>query len=128
MSFPLGISNLVINANSDGWGPLSGEKISIFENVPYAHFDKKERCFRVADFSQNPAYVNKQTNVRYQRNRDDRDGNVEFAFKYDAADDSTFHLVDSSKSQTSRKLGRKFYLIYRKRNEIPNFNLIIFVF
>jgi hypothetical protein len=44
------ISNLNIQFNPDGWGPINGEKLVAFEDVPYAHFDKKEKTNRTADF------------------------------------------------------------------------------
>ena len=54
MSFVLnmkGIEDLQINFNPDGWGPTNGEKVHYaFEEVPYAHFDKKDKCNKPADF------------------------------------------------------------------------------
>ena len=48
------IFDLEIHFNPEGWGPVSGEKSVAFEEVPYAHFDKKDRCNRPADFAQGP--------------------------------------------------------------------------
>ncbi len=106
-SFTFGINNLSVQVNHEGWGPIIGEKLSQFEHVPYAHFDKKERCFRLADFSANPAHYKPNPRFNPRSRGDDRDGNTEFSHKYDATEDNTFHLVDSSKSHTKNKLGRK---------------------
>ena len=46
------ITGLEIQYNADGWGPRLGEKFGMFDSVPYAHFDKKEKCGRPADFTQ----------------------------------------------------------------------------
>lgn len=35
------IFDLDISHNPGGWGPVSGEKLSAFGEIPYAHFDKK---------------------------------------------------------------------------------------
>ena len=91
------IEGLELHFNSDGWGPLNGEKVAVFEEVPYAHFDKKDKCHRVADFAQN-SYTN-QYQKPYQRYRRDDMGNVDFTYKHDTLDDSTFQLVDTSKAQ-----------------------------
>ncbi len=91
--------NLDIHFNADGWGPVAGEKIPAFIGVPYAHFDKKDKIGRAADFvSQN------YQNQRQQRRRYD-DMATDFAYRYDAAEDSTFQLVDTVK--TVRKNGGK---------------------
>mmetsp|Transcript_21070 Transcript_21070/g.21767 ORF Transcript_21070/g.21767 Transcript_21070/m.21767 type:complete len:580 (+) Transcript_21070:69-1808(+) len=104
-------SGLDIQFNNDGWGPILGERLIPFDDVPYAHFDKKDKCWRHADFS-----TQGQTQKQYNRYRprgtggaggDDTSGNTEFIYRHDAAEDSTFKLVDTSKTQ-----GRK----YAKRN------------
>ena len=97
-SFTKSIDGLELHFNTDGWGPVNGEKVSTFDEVPYAHFDKKDKCYRVADFSQNS--YNQQYPRPYQRyNRRDEMGNGEFSYKHDAVEDSTFQLVDTSKTQ-----------------------------
>jgi hypothetical protein len=94
--------NLDICFNSDGWGPALGERVAAFDNVPYAQFDKKDKCFRPADFSQTPSYVK-----QYPRHRRGEEAavNAEFSYKHDAAEDSTFRLVDTSKTQSRNKYG-----------------------
>lgn len=57
------LSNIDIHFNPNGWGPIAGEKLPIFEGVPYAHFDKKERLNRAADFVQSTMQTGYQ---RYQ--------------------------------------------------------------
>ena len=94
------LENLDLHFNSDGWGPINGEKILAFDDVPYAHFDKKDKCSRVADFAQSYGQTFQKP---YQRYRRDEVGNADFAYRHDAAEDSTFQLVDTSKTQSKSK-------------------------
>lgn len=90
--------SLDIHFNNEGWGPKIGESVKAFEGVPYAHFDKKERLFRHADNFN----LQNQSSSRYQRPRPYRsseDVNAEFSYKYDNAEDSSFKLVDTAKTQ-----------------------------
>ncbi|KAJ1409071.1 hypothetical protein B484DRAFT_436119, partial [Ochromonadaceae sp. CCMP2298] len=93
------IADLDVNFNPDGWGPIGGEKANIFGEVPYAHFDKKDKCGRPADFVQTsyPAYQQK---PGFQKRRDEYFQNNDFSFKHDTQEDSTFQLVDTSKTQS----------------------------
>jgi hypothetical protein len=100
-SFTKSIEGLDYHFNVDGWGPVSGEKVQTFDEVPYAHFDKKDKCYRVADFSQNT--YGQQYQKPYQRYRRDEQGNQDFSYKHDAVEDSTFQLVDTSKTQQKSK-------------------------
>eukprot|EP01036_Dinobryon_divergens_P028544 gene28544-37502_t len=101
------ISNLRINFNPDGWGPISGEKAApLSQQVPYAHFDKKDKVGRTADFvfqqyqqqqqsqNQNSYFAQKQL---YQARRREEQlaalGTTDFSYKHDAAEDSTFQLI-----------------------------------
>lgn len=95
----LSISNLNISFNPDGWGPINGDKILAFDEVPYAHFDKKDKLGRPADFVQAT-----QSNYArpYQRRREEATS-TDFSYKHDAAEDSTFQLVDTSKTQSKSK-------------------------
>jgi hypothetical protein len=94
--------NLDINFNSEGWGPKVGETVAAFEDVPYAHFDKKDRLFRHADTFN---LHNQHNNQRYQRNRyrGNDEVNAEFSYKHDSTEDSSFKLVDTAKSQTKSR-------------------------
>ncbi len=105
------IENLDIHFNPDGWGPVAGEKLDIFGDVPYSHFDKKDKLGRHADFviSSYPSYNQKTTS--YQKRRDDYFQNNDFSFKHDAAEDSTFQLVDTSKTQSKNKFGAGEYTL-----------------
>jgi hypothetical protein len=93
------------NFNSEGWGPINGEKLTSFYEVPYAHFDKKEKLHRAADFVQSaqsyPSHQQKNYTKHYKK--DDTIQNSDFTFRHDTAEDSTFQLVDSSKTQTKTK-------------------------
>ena len=88
--------------NSDGWGPVNGAPLTPFSDVPYAHFDKKERVNRAADLGggQN-ARANK-----FKRGGDS-EANAEFSYKHDNVEDSSFQLVDTAKlPQSGRGAGR----------------------
>jgi translation initiation factor 3 subunit D len=98
------VDGLDIQFNSEGWGPM-GEGALAFDDIPYAHFDKKDKCWRHADFSQ--GQNQKVQYGRHRRGEDGRDGNAEFSFKHDAAEDSTFKLVDTSKTQSRPKHARR---------------------
>lgn len=92
-------SGLDVQVNEIGWGPVMGERVEGFDDIPYAHFDKKDKCWRHADFSAQGQ--SQRQNMRY-RPRDDALGNTEFTYRHDATEDSTFKLVDTAKAQ-SRK-------------------------
>ena len=97
-SFAKSIDGLELHFNADGWGPVNGEKVSTFDEVPYAHFDKKDKTYRAADFSQN-SYSSQYPKPFQRYHRRDEMGNVDFSYKHDAVEDSTFQLVDTSKTQ-----------------------------
>lgn len=81
--------------NKDGWGPVNGVALEAFSDVPYAHFDKKERINRAADLGTS-TYQR-----QYLRRGRDGEANTEFAYKHDNVEDSSFQLVDTAKLQTS---------------------------
>ena len=112
------IVDLEISFNPDGWGPVSGEKILAFDGVPYAHFDKKDKCGRPADFTQPQQH--------YQRRYQKGDGvATEFSYKHDAAEANTFQLVDSAKAATKKyPSGERFAIVvssYLLNECTPNF-------
>ena len=86
--------------NADGWGPVIGEQISAFDDVPYAHFDKKDKCSRPADFIQS-TYNNQQQKFRPRYEMGST--NAEFAYRHDNEEDKSFQLVDTSKAPTKYK-------------------------
>lgn len=94
------IEDLEVNFNPDGWGPISGEKILAFDGVPYAHFDKKDKCGRAADFTQ------PQQNFQRRYNRRDDGVATEFSYKHDAVEAGSFQLVDSAKAATKKYSGK----------------------
>jgi translation initiation factor 3 subunit D len=93
----------VVHHNKDSWGPTSENLPQQFVDVPYAPFGKGDRLGRAADFTMSSYYSAKQ---KYRRDRENRAGddfkNEEFQYKYDAVEDSSFHLVDTAKAKTSR--------------------------
>lgn len=94
--------DLAVTFTEEAWGPINGSKLSAFGSVPYAHFDKKERCSRTADFTLNAA------NLRFQpkvRKFDENMQNADFAYKHDTVEDSSFQLVDTSKTQSRGRFG-----------------------
>jgi hypothetical protein len=77
------IADLDVHFNPDGWGPIGGSTSALlFGDVPYAHFDKKDKCGRPADFVQSsyPAYQQK---PGFQKRRDEYFQNNDFSFKHD---------------------------------------------
>ncbi len=91
------LADMDIQFNPDGWGPVVGGRLPIFEGVPFAHFDKKDRLVRPADFLtlNGPA-----TNVKTRR------VGTDFAYTHDAAEENTFQLVDTSRALNKFKTGR----------------------
>jgi len=98
------ICDLQTHFNPSGWGPSNGEALEAFNAIPYAHFDKKERTWRAADFSaQGQAHSLKSPYMsKYSRRDEASSSNAEFAYQHNAAEDQTFQLVDTSKSQNKR--------------------------
>ena len=94
------IEGVDMQFNSDGWGPVIGEQISAFDDVPYAHFDKKDKCSRPADFIQS-TYNNQQQKFRPRYEMGST--NAEFAYRHDNEEDKSFQLVDTSKAPTKYK-------------------------
>eukprot|EP01035_Chromulina_nebulosa_P017370 gene17370-22918_t len=92
------IVDLDISYNSNGWGPVSGERIPVFGEIPYAHFDKKDKIGRPSDFTQSNQYVKYQQ--KGYRKDDGNVANAEFAYRHDALEDSTFQLVDNTAKTT----------------------------
>eukprot|EP01041_Mallomonas_annulata_P003414 gene3414-6775_t len=100
------ISGLDLQFSADGWGPKLGEKFGVFDSVPYAHFDKKEKCGRPADFTQ-ATQLYPRNYPRYNRRDDGANLNADFAYKHDNVEDQSFQLVDTSKTQSKNKFGAK---------------------
>jgi hypothetical protein len=88
------LSSMDIQFNPEGWGPSTGGRLPIFEGVPYAHFDKKDRQVRPADFLS----TNTNTNNKFQRRFE-----TDFTYRHDAAEENTFQLVDTTKTVSKFK-------------------------
>jgi translation initiation factor 3 subunit D len=88
----------IIRHNAESWGPTTENVPVQFANVPYAPFGKGDRLGKVADFTPQAH--------RYQRRYDRRDGtgdtNAEFQYKYDAAEEESFELVDNQAVKTGK--------------------------
>ena len=93
------IEDVDMQFNSDGWGPVIGEQITAFDDVPYAHFDKKDKCSRPADFIQSTYNQQQKYRPRYEMGST----NAEFAYRHDNEEDKSFQLVDTSKAPTKYK-------------------------
>lgn len=92
--------------NPTSWGPPSEEDtsnpnapLSKFRLLPYAPFGRSDRLGRSADFT---------SRNTYQRGQGRRggDNNEEFQYKVDAAEESSFQLVDTSRAATSSSARR----------------------
>lgn len=108
------IENLDIQFNPDGWGPMACDKLDIFGDVPYTHFDKKEKLGRHADFVMS-ATSSYQQRPNPRRRGDDYLQNNDFSFKHDAVEDSTFQLVDTAKTQAKSKYGMGKLMVYTEQ-------------
>jgi translation initiation factor 3 subunit D len=84
----------------------------VFDSVPYAHFDKKDKCNKAADFTQSQPSFQK-TYSKYNR-REDNSAITDFSYRHDSVEDSTFQLVDSTKTTTKRYSSSEF--ICRRSN------------
>lgn len=101
------LANLDIHFNPDGWGPVTGEKIPVFGNVPYSHFDKKDKVGRPADFIQQSFQAFNQKSHYGGRRRGDDNLASDFVHRHDVQEDSTFQLVDTSKTQSRNRHSSK---------------------
>jgi translation initiation factor 3 subunit D len=98
----MSLPSLFISFNFEDWGPLEQASNTTFNNVPYAHFDKKGKCGKAADLSAGTPYQRPQYQ-RYNRREEPGFVNTEFAYKHDTTEDSSFQLVDTSKSQSKNR-------------------------
>lgn len=99
------LAKLEICFNADGWGPMNGEKVSKFGNVPYLHFDKKDKISRPADFvSQSSSSASNYPRSNYIRRRVAEDGlGGDYFARHEANEEKSFQLVDTSKTQQKHK-------------------------
>jgi len=110
------ILGLETHFNPTGWGPRNGEPLQAFKDIPYAHFDKKERTWRSADFSLLGQAFNQKTTYsnRYTKKDDMSSSNADFVYRHDAVEDQSFQLVDTSKLQNKKFTTSNFYDFYVK--------------
>jgi len=102
-----------IEENEDGWGPVSvPEK---FKEVPYyAPFNKGDKVGKAADWQQQQH----QGRGRYQRKTEQQSEGVATIFQWIYQDDdSSFQLVDSSRSQLKKVGGRKYQNKFQQRQQ-----------
>jgi hypothetical protein len=81
------LSELEVSYNGDGWGPKPSENVMLnlgVFNLPYRHFDKKDKINKPADFNQNVIR-------KFFKPRGDDFGNSAFVYQ---ADDDDYVLVD----------------------------------
>lgn len=96
----------VVHVNSDGWGPTSANVPEQFADLPFAPFGKGDlgKGFRSADFSgSSSGFPNRFQ--KFRQRSDDPVQNKELQYKYDASEDQTFSLVDTSKASTKSRFG-----------------------
>lgn len=114
MEFTHKLPKLEIHFNPEGWGPINGEKIVKFGNVPYLHFDKKDKISRPADFvSQNASSsTSNYARSNYIRRRVAEDGlGGDYFARHEANEEKTFQLVDTTKGQQRHRHTGKTHLI-----------------
>ena len=94
------ITDLGVSFNAHGWGPSVGERPTLFGSMGYQHFDKKEKIFRPADFTQSA--FNDRRPLKPRRHFGDEHG--EFASRPAAAEDGNFVMVDSASKPNKGKI------------------------
>mmetsp|Transcript_34461 Transcript_34461/g.50536 ORF Transcript_34461/g.50536 Transcript_34461/m.50536 type:complete len:585 (+) Transcript_34461:103-1857(+) len=101
--------------NPSSWGPLDTSVTendpdapkSKFHLLPYAPFGRSDRIGRAADFTQS-AFRSQQQHQHRDRRRfgEDQGKNLEFQYKVDNEEESSFQLVDTTPRTTSG--GKRF--------------------
>lgn len=94
----------IVTSNEGSWGPSSSSTPVSLYNMPYAHFDKKDKCNKAADFTQQTQY---QSKYQVYKKREGEGVSTEFSYAHDQAEDQSFQLVDTSKTQQKSKFGPK---------------------
>ena len=124
-SFALDTNELIVNHNSDSWGPNNGESLGVnFYNMPYSHFDKRERCTKAADFA------DKYGKQGFRRRDDFNIQSSEFGYTANeggVSEESSFNLVDTSKSQTNKYV-KQMLLVYTQWLDFFHINPRYFFF
>jgi len=96
-------SFIVVEDNEDGWGPSSSTVPEKFKDVPYyAPYNKGDKLGKAADWQQQQYQKSKGGYNQKER----EGGNSMFQF-FANDDDSSFTIVDSTKTQTKSRFGAK---------------------
>ena len=95
---------LKLHVNAQGWGPTADNVPSQYEHLPFAPYGKGDlgKGHRYADFAQAGSFQ-KNYGRKWQSRNDDGVQNKELQYKFDSAEDQSFNLVDTAKTQ--RKFG-----------------------
>ncbi|KAJ6014246.1 hypothetical protein N7540_008837 [Penicillium herquei] len=116
---PISIADLVAALPSeDSWGPsVSGD--NMLNGVPYAPFSKGDKLGRMADWTAESKDRNNQGRQQYNRNFRDQQvygaGSSSLFTVQAAEDESSFSVVDNTRTSTKRTFGRGGGTVFRGR-------------
>ncbi|KAJ5729590.1 uncharacterized protein N7483_004098 [Penicillium malachiteum] len=116
---PISIADLVAALPAeDSWGPsVSGD--NMLNGVPYAPFSKGDKLGRMADWTAESKDRNNQGRQQYNRNFRDQQvygaGSSSLFTVQAAEDESSFSVVDNTRTSTKRTFGRGGGTVFRGR-------------
>ncbi|KAJ5703144.1 hypothetical protein N7488_010692 [Penicillium malachiteum] len=118
---PISIADLVAALPSeDSWGPsVSGD--NMLNGVPYAPFSKGDKLGRMADWTAESKDRDRQGRQQYNRNFRDQQvygaGSSSLFTVQAAEDESSFSVVDNTRTSTKRTFGRGGGTVFRGRGQ-----------
>ncbi|KAJ5900037.1 Eukaryotic translation initiation factor 3 subunit [Penicillium taxi] len=116
---PISIADLVAALPSeDSWGP-SNTGDNMLDGVPYAPFSKGDKLGRMADWTAESKDRERQGRPQYNRNFRDQQvygaGSSSLFTVQTAEDESSFSVVDNTRTSTKRTFGRGGGTVFRGR-------------
>ncbi|RAL13465.1 eukaryotic translation initiation factor 3 subunit D [Aspergillus homomorphus CBS 101889] len=116
---PLSIADLVAALPADDtWGPANAGD-NMLDGVPYAPFSKGDKLGRMADWTAESKDSNRGGRQAYNRNYRDQQvygaGSSSLFSVQVAEDESSFSVVDNTRSSTKRTFGRGGGTVFRGR-------------
>ncbi|KAJ5528392.1 hypothetical protein N7513_012551 [Penicillium frequentans] len=118
---PISIADLVAALPSeDSWGPSSTAD-NMLNGVPYAPFSKGDKLGRMADWTAESKDRERQGRQQYNRNFRDQQvygaGSTSLFTVQAAEDESSFSVVDNTRTSTKRTFGRGGGTVFRGRGQ-----------
>ncbi|OQD70375.1 hypothetical protein PENDEC_c024G03778 [Penicillium decumbens] len=118
---PTSIADLVAALpTEDSWGPVTGGD-NMLNGVPYAPFSKGDKLGRMADWTAESKTGDRQGRQQYNRNFRDQQvygaGTSNLFTIAAAEDESSFSVVDNTRTSTKRTFGRGGGTVFRGRGQ-----------